>query len=314
MTRHTDLAPLHERINQKMQCNARDARATSVGAGWAKMHTLPPLHCLAISTEPEAKRPRTVTVSDAQIPAPCSNSRTGLFFSLVTYREWSARVLQELLSECSPVHSIVDSGHLPVLSLNSNNWFGVSASLMYDGQRVPADVPRALRRRWRLRDLLASGRNMHASRTLYTLRGHSRAPFSVWLSSDFVVDGCEPARSLYIENLYPSRAEKLPWLTGGDLLHASAILFVLLPVQYLVVGEGPGLRSFEARVRAAGRGGYFYYDKFIMCSARPIDMVVNSDIDEYRTVAERDSAASQEFWMWSKAGWIDQLAGGGTQT
>ena len=51
-----------------MQCAGRSSHKR--GAGWAKMHTLPPLHCLAISTEPEVKRPRTVTGSDAQIPAP----------------------------------------------------------------------------------------------------------------------------------------------------------------------------------------------------------------------------------------------------
>lgn len=227
------------------------------------------------------------------------------FFVQADFDAWKARVLRLLARKESRLHAIVDRGALPIFSLRSNRWFGIKADVACVGQpRPPRDV--TLPKRWRLAHLLTSGRPMRPS-ARYTLLDHTSTPFLVMYVEDFVLDGARTKHArLHLNNLYP-RETQLPWLTGGDLLHACGILYALLDVQFLTVCEG-GVRAFENAHRVA-RPGYLYYDKVILV---PPQHLVYADAPEseeeeeeerahFATVATRDPATIMRCWLWDKA-------------
>jgi len=162
----------------------------------------------------------------------------------------------------------VDRGCLPIFSLKSNRWFGITASLTYKGYRCPKDVPHEYRNRRRLTDLLESRKHMNigkgGTRLCY---GHHSGPFLILLLDNLSIDDDLRHRYLHINNVYPRTQEKWRWLTGGDLLCASAILFSLVDVQYMTVGEGPDVRYFENRKRGT-HPEYFYYNKILLVPAQ----------------------------------------------
>jgi hypothetical protein len=58
------------------------------------------------------------------------------FFTLKDFAQWKRKVLELLSQPTSDIHDIVRRGNLPIWSKNSGNWFGVTASCRYYGQRV----------------------------------------------------------------------------------------------------------------------------------------------------------------------------------
>lgn len=253
------------------------------------------------------------------------------FFTVDDFEEWRGHVLRFLSLTTSPIHDIVHSGHLPIFSKKNDKWFGVTASCKYRGQQVCESEHQGdydLYERLQLRGLLESKKPMEPSRR-YVLQDHGSASFLLLYRRDLVLvdsqDEKEPR--LYLNNLYPKRSA-WNWLTGGDLLCATAIIFALTRVRYLMVGEGPDLRYFEDSHGRKTDKEYFYYKKFILGipqhvkrifdRARAKRMRRNADIDcdsndqdfaEYEPpefferVEKREPDTIMGFWLWENQLW-----------
>ena len=224
------------------------------------------------------------------------------FFTYETYEDWKNRVLRLLKRKHSVIHKIVDQGCLPIFSLKTNKWFGVKASLRYLYQRLPKDVPKELKWRWLLRDLLESGKHMTPS-AKYVLCGYGNdVPFCVRYETDWLV-GQDPVvyNRLHIESIYPREQQMIPWLRGGDLLHACGILFSLLDVRYMTVQDCADLRKNNTDQPISQ--GYSYYDKVILAPAEQIRY--DSDFEDYEhTRVFRLPGNLQKMsrhWMWDKS-------------
>lgn len=234
------------------------------------------------------------------------------FFSWADFDDWKARVLRLLKRKHSRIHDIVDRGCLPIFSLKSNRWFGITASLAYKYYRVPKDVAKKHRNRQTLTDLLESGKHMtmvmgEQSQLCY---GHHGGPFLVLLREGLTVDSGEPHKYLYINNVYPRTQEKWKWLSGGDLLFASGVLFALTDVRYMALGEGPDVRSFERKKRLL-HPEYFYYNKVLLVPAQSAEIAYDdsdddddSNYDEMLTrlkrTPNRDVNSYIGWWIWDK--------------
>lgn len=236
--------------------------------------------------------------------------------------QWKRKVLELLSQPTSDIHDIVRRGNLPIWSKKSENWFGVTASCRYYGQRVcrrkdlDHDDPKLYSRSLRLRGLLESDKPMQPS-AQHLLQDHTSETFLLMCLRKLVLDDQDKTEPyLYLSSVYP-RTSKLDWLTGGDLLWATAIIFALTRVRYLIVGEGPGLRRFEVDHGRKHDPGYFYYNKFILAPAqhaqkRLEDSTELDDSDdeyEYQSptvvhrVATRDPDTVMEFWLWENPLW-----------
>ena len=300
--------------------------------------SLPPLHLLRLCASVATKRKREAEQQQEQqqdrahtASGPSGQSSID-FFTLEDFRQWKRKVLELLSQPTSEIHDIVRSGHLPILSKKSKNWFGVTASCRYHGQNVchskdlDDDDPELCSLSRRLRGLLESDKPMQPSEK-HRLQDHTSATFLLMYLRKLVVDDSDKTEPyLYLDNLYP-RTSKLDWLTGGDLLCATGIIFALTRVRYLMVGEGPSLRSFEVDHGRKNDPGYFYYNKFILAPAQHVQKVIDckrstkmrlkarmepddsTDECEYQSpefverVATRDPDTIMKFWLWENPLW-----------
>jgi hypothetical protein len=236
------------------------------------------------------------------------------FFTWEQYDDWKARVLRLLKRKHSRIHKIVDNGCLPIFSLKSNRWFGVTASLAYRYYRCSKYVDIKYRNRQSLKDLLESGRymKMGVRERSNLCFGHHAGPFSVVLLHDLVIDNNHVHKHLHINNIYPRTQSEWKWLTGGDLLVASGILFALLDVRYMTVGEGPDVRYFENEKRKT-HPNYFYYNKSILVpaqsavvdleySSRELEDDESGDESQFKLKhnPNRDANSVMEWWFWDK--------------
>ena len=236
------------------------------------------------------------------------------FFTRGDFDEWREEVLSLLKQDDTRVHEIVKAGCLPVFSrVSPGQWFGVTATLRARGARPPQGLSCDARRVWWLQDLLRSGDPMVPSQQ-HVLQGHHGGPYRVMALDDLVVgDGpVEVHRRLHINNLYPHEQKQWKWLRGGDLLYASAILFVLLDVRYMTVCDGPGLRNSIETATRITRPGYFYYDKTILVPAASVRVDNNfewsgeggddelSDLTRLLPAPDRGTGTVLGCWLWDK--------------
>jgi hypothetical protein len=149
------------------------------------------------------------------------------------------------------------------------------------------------------------------------LRGHKLChcahggPYEASIKDNLVVDGDDRIhKHLFIRNIFPRSQESLGWLSGGDLLVASGILFALTDVRYMTLSEGTNLRRFEAEKRKTNPG-YFYYNKTILSPAQFLGI----DYDYERQELDDDDRESGDetlwhlthdttdkwWWLWDKA-------------
>lgn len=228
------------------------------------------------------------------IAAGNTESSSVQFFTLGDFEVWKRHVLLYLSRRTSPIHDIVDRGNLPIFSRKNNKWFGVTASCRYCGQIVPGSEncdDGGLYERLQLRGLLQSDEPMEPSQQ-HTLQDHSYDVFYLSYKHDLVFDGSgqdHRESHLYLSNVYPKHSS-LDWLTGGDLLSATAIIFALTRVRYLTVCEADYLRHFENSHRRASNPEYFYYNKFILSQPQHIERIFDRERAKRMrlSIAERD--------------------------
>ena len=108
--------------------------------------------------------------------------------------------------------------------------------------------------------------------------------------------------------------KKWEWLTGGDLLVASGILFALIDVRYLTTGEGLDVRYFEFKKRNT-QPGYFYYNKTTLVPAQSATTdyeYISRELDDDESGDEmmqrrlvrtpnRHVDSTMQWWLWDKA-------------
>jgi hypothetical protein len=245
------------------------------------------------------------------------------FFTVDDFQMWKQCVLSFLSQPTSPIHNIVNSGHLPIFSKKNNVWFGVTAECRFIGQNVPEDEWHESYDRLQLSGLLTSDKPMNPSKR-HVLQDHSSSSFNLLYLDDLVLgqnqDKTEPR--LYLQSLYPRRSS-LDGLTGGDLLCATAIIFALTRVRYLMVGEGPDLHNFEKKHVPNGPK-YFYYNKFILGKAQHVKRAKedkdltkrkrrNAEMSTlsyyeplpqfFEIVEEREADRIMQFWLWESSLW-----------
>ena len=242
-------------------------------------------------------------------------SQMSSFFTLDDFDDWKKRVMRLINRKHSRIHAIVDRGCLPIFSLRQNKWFGVTASLRYANQRVPTNVERVVRFRWMLEDLLTSGRFMvPKKRHTYCLQDGRAFQLEYFTKALFVKTHVHAQDNamydhLHLNNLYPRDAPD-PWVRGGDLLHACGILFTLMNVRFMTVGEGEDLnRTIQDHARLS-REDYFYYNKRIITMPFPATLIeapedAREDDEMFATCLEtyskrKQSDRSAGWWLWDK--------------
>ena len=245
------------------------------------------------------------------------------FFTVDDFQMWKHLVLSFLSQPTSPIHNIVNRGNLPIFSKINNEWFGVTAECKYIGQNVPADECHESYDRLQLSGLLTSDKPMKPSKS-HCLQDHDSRSFHLLYLYDLVLgkNQYKPEPRLYLQSLYPRRS-RLHWLTGGDLLCATAIIFALTRVRYLMVCEGPDLKGFE-KTHMPNDPKYFYYNKFILGNAQHVKRVkeykdptkrkrTNPEMSAlsyyepspqfFEIVEEREADTIMQCWLWESSLW-----------
>jgi len=248
--------------------------------------SLPSLECLSIGM---LKREAAVLRDDddarkqAKIRPP---SKTA-FFLWNDFLAWKELVLAHLGSDLEAsqvVQRIVERGALPIRSNHSGNWFGIAADIRYRFQpKAPEGLTIYQHRKWKLVDLLKSGKPMSQTTSYFLLDGGA-GNFTIRTENDLLLNPDENVgmwkqrkTHLHIHNLYPKNTPFNEWMTGGDLLYAAGIVFSLVDIDYMTLCEGPSVRRTAETPRRDPnsplfvRHDYFYYDKAILGPAQHVE-------------------------------------------